>query len=94
MAEVGTNGGLTESRRRRSLYEEMRETVAACGVLGGREWEWTVMEELVCAWIAKDELVWGAVDTAWAETREGVVDRMAGEVANLATSRPSSPMRP
>jgi hypothetical protein len=27
------------------------------GVFGGREWEWTVIEELVCAWIAKDELV-------------------------------------
>jgi len=50
------NGGLTESRRRRSLNEEMRET-EACGVPGGREWEWTVMEELVCAWIAKDEFV-------------------------------------
>jgi hypothetical protein len=34
----------------------MRET-EGCGVFGGSEWEWTVIEELVCAWIAKDELV-------------------------------------
>ena len=29
----------------------------ACGVFGQREWEWMVTEELVCAWIAKDEFV-------------------------------------
>jgi len=33
----------------------MRE-IEACGVFGGREWEWAVMKELVCAWVAKGEL--------------------------------------
>jgi len=56
MAEGGINGGLTDSRLRRSVWEEIRE-IEACGVFGGREWEWTVIAELVCAWIAKDELV-------------------------------------
>jgi hypothetical protein len=37
----------------------MQET-EACGVFGGREWEWTAIEELVYAWIVKDELVCGA----------------------------------
>jgi hypothetical protein len=50
----------------------MRET-EAYGVFGGREWEWAVIRELVCAWIAKDELVRGT----WTRL-EGLKHAMAG----------------
>jgi hypothetical protein len=35
-----------------------------------------------------------AVDTDCTETHDGMVDSIPGEVANLAISRPSSPMQP
>jgi hypothetical protein len=48
----------------------MRET-EAYGVFGGREWEWAVTRELVCAWITRVELVRGAWTRLEAETRDG-----------------------
>jgi hypothetical protein len=42
---------------------------------------------------AIDEVVWGAMDTEVA-CRDGPEERLGGEVANFAISRPSSPTRP
>jgi hypothetical protein len=42
---------------------------------------------------AKDEVVWGAMDTEVA-CRDGPEERLDGAVANFAISRPSSPTRP